>query len=76
VHVVPQDLWTGSTAGPPLDGRELPSILRAGLRDAYASVLSEGIPQDLACYLARLEIEAPKAQVCEPGSVSISTPRP
>jgi hypothetical protein len=60
VNVIAVDPWTGSRdalPSPDFASRQLPAILSGGLRSAYAGVLSERIPEDLARYLARLEPE-------------------
>ena len=53
---------------PSVPPRNLPGLLRDGLRDAYASALSEHIPDELARCLTRLSA-APKPLAAENGSV-------
>ena len=60
MNVVADDPWTGrleALPSPAFVYRQLPTVLRRRLRDAYATVLGEGIPADLACYLAGLELD-------------------
>ena len=60
MNLVLDDPWTGSLdalPSPDLASRQLPAILSGGLRDTYAGVLSEGIPDDLTRGLRRLAAE-------------------
>ena len=60
MKVVRDDPWTCShdaLLSSDFASRQLPAILRDALRDAYGSVLSEGIPEKLARCLQRLEPE-------------------
>jgi len=60
VNVIRDDPWTGSGDALPssasMIGR-LQSSFRSGLRDAYVSILSEDIPEELARRLAQLDPE-------------------
>ena len=58
MNVVPDDPWTGSHDALLCLGSitaQLAQILRRGLRDAYISVLSDEIPEELERQLARLD---------------------
>jgi hypothetical protein len=69
VNVIRDDPWTGSPEAlpsPVFVSRQLPTVLRQGLRDAYAGVLGEGIPADLACYFAARELESQERAALTP----------
>jgi hypothetical protein len=58
VNAFADDPWTGSgdaLPSPDFASRQLSAILSGGLRDAYAGVLSESFPDELARRLARLD---------------------
>jgi len=70
VKIVQDNAFSSLDAGtwPTVPPRNLPGLLGDGLRDAYASVLSEHIPDELARCLTALSAE-PKPLAAEIGSV-------
>jgi hypothetical protein len=57
VNVVQDNAFSSvdTASWPALSPRDLPALLRDGLRDAYSGVLSGDIPDELAGCLARLK---------------------
>ena len=68
MKIVQDNAFSSLDAGtwPTVPPRNLPGLLRDGLRDAYASALSEHIPDELARCLAPVErrAQAPRCRNC------------